>query len=121
MTTRKTKNLATLGPSSESLAVLCDMIDAGVNVFRLNFSHGDHDYHSKILATIHQAIAKTGKTVGILQDISGPKIRICSLPHPIELLPNDILLGSLIDIPIFTISGVPPVFEYKIGRLHPIP
>ena len=94
MTTKKTKILATVGPSCESVAILTDMIHGGVNVFRMNFSHGTHEYHTTILANIRQAILDSGKTVGILQDISGPKIRICDLPHPVEMLPNDTLIFS---------------------------
>lgn len=94
MTTRKTKILATVGPSSQTVKVLINMINAGVNVFRMNFSHGTHEYHTDVLKNIREAIESTKKTVGILQDISGPKIRICDLPHPMEVLPNDILVFS---------------------------
>ncbi len=91
---RKTKILATTGPSSESKKVLIEMIEAGVNVFRLNFSHNDYAFHEKVLKNIRQASSECGKMVGILQDISGPKIRICELPHPIELLKGDTLAFS---------------------------
>lgn len=94
MLTRKTKILATVGPASDTLSMLIHLIDAGVNVFRLNFSHGDHAYHMQTLLNIREAIAHTGKMVGILQDISGPKIRIGELPHPIELKEHETLIFS---------------------------
>ena len=52
---KKTKILATIGPASDSLEVLEGLIKAGVNVFRLNFSHGTHEYHSKTIAKIREA------------------------------------------------------------------
>ncbi len=86
---KRTKILATVGPSSQSVEVLCAMIRAGVNVFRLNFSHGTHEYHSEVLANIRDAMNQTGLIVGILQDISGPKIRIGSLSEDFHLHPHD--------------------------------
>lgn len=67
------------------------MIHAGVNVFRLNFSHGTHEYHSAVLKRIRTAIKKTGLITGILQDISGPKVRIGSLEEDFVLRVDDVL------------------------------
>jgi pyruvate kinase len=86
---KRTKILATVGPSSHSIEILSAMIEAGVNVFRLNFSHGTHEYHAEVLANIRTAIAQTKSIVGILQDISGPKIRIGSLVEDFHLQPHD--------------------------------
>ncbi|HEX5711330.1 MAG TPA: pyruvate kinase [Sulfuricurvum sp.] len=86
---KRTKILATVGPSSQSVDVLSRMIHAGVNVFRLNFSHGTHEYHSEILANIRNAMDQTGLMVGILQDISGPKIRIGALKEDFHLHSRD--------------------------------
>lgn len=88
---KRTKILATVGPSSESIEILTAMIHAGVNVFRLNFSHGTHEYHLGVLNTIRAAIKETGLRVGILQDISGPKIRIGILKTSFHLIPDDII------------------------------
>ena len=88
----KTKILATVGPSSNDYKTLSKMITSGVNVFRMNFSHGDHESHSKTLLNIRKAIKDSGKLIGILQDISGPKIRIGSLSHPIEVKENDTII-----------------------------
>ena len=91
---RKTKILATVGPSSSDYKTLLEMIRAGVNVFRLNFSHGDHASHSKTLENIRKAIKDSGKLIGILQDISGPKIRIGELSHPKEVRENETIIFS---------------------------
>lgn len=73
---RRTKILATLGPASENLAVLTDMINNGLNAVRCNFSHGSIEDHTKRVALIREAAQKTGKTIGILGDLQGPKIRV---------------------------------------------
>jgi pyruvate kinase len=72
---RKTKIVCTIGPASESLPVLKKLIQAGMNVARLNFSHGNHEEHAQRIQTIRQASAEMGKTVAILLDTKGPEIR----------------------------------------------
>jgi pyruvate kinase len=86
---KRTKILATVGPSSESEETLSALIKAGVNVFRLNFSHGSHEYHSTVLANIRTAMRNTGLIVGVLQDISGPKIRVGKLKEDFYLQKGD--------------------------------
>ncbi|MDR1036436.1 MAG: pyruvate kinase [Deltaproteobacteria bacterium] len=73
---RKTKIVATIGPSSSSPEVLGKMIDAGLNVARLNFSHGTHENHLEVIRTLRELSREKGREVGILQDLSGPKIRL---------------------------------------------
>jgi len=73
---RRTKILATVGPASESADVLAKLIRAGVDVFRLNFSHGTADNHAKVASRIRKQAAIAGRHVGILADLQGPKIRI---------------------------------------------
>jgi len=72
---RRTKIVATIGPSSADLAVLERLIHAGVNVFRLNMSHGDHGGHRKAYSLIREAARTAGIDVGVLADLCGPKIR----------------------------------------------
>lgn len=72
---RKTKIIATIGPASQNGKTIEQMIAVGVNVFRLNFSHGDHDDHKKSIDLIRAASAKKKIPVGIIQDLCGPKIR----------------------------------------------
>ncbi|MBN2896670.1 MAG: pyruvate kinase [Campylobacterales bacterium] len=86
---KRTKIVATVGPASDSPEQIEALIRAGVNVFRLNFSHGSYDYHAGVLAQIREAMARTGLVVGVLQDISGPKIRIGTLEHQFELEEGD--------------------------------
>ncbi|TGB04077.1 pyruvate kinase [Halobacillus salinus] len=76
---RKTKIVSTIGPASESVEKLTDLINAGMNVARLNFSHGDFDEHGARIKNIREAAAATGKTVAILLDTKGPEIRTGTL------------------------------------------
>ncbi|SFV53772.1 Pyruvate kinase [hydrothermal vent metagenome] len=73
---RKTKIVITVGPATSSLKMITNLIKKGVNVFRLNFSHGDYKTHKESIKTIRQASKLLKKEVAILQDISGPKVRI---------------------------------------------
>ena len=72
---RHTKIIATIGPASTDAAVIEGLITAGVNVFRLNFSHGSPEQHATVARTIRDVSASMRRTVAILQDLSGPKIR----------------------------------------------
>jgi pyruvate kinase len=90
-TSRRTKIVATLGPASSAPATLDGLIAAGVDVFRLNFSHGTHDIHAVTFRAVREAAARAGRHVAILQDLSGPKIRTGRLTGgtPIELKDGD--------------------------------
>ena len=83
--TRKAKIVATVGPASQSEAVLEQLILAGMNVARMNFSHGTHAEHSERIALIRKVAARLGVSVGILQDLQGPKIRVGVLSAPLQL------------------------------------
>lgn len=82
---RKAKIVATIGPASQDESVLTHLIQAGMNVARLNFSHGTHEYQAARIASIRSVAAKLGVSVGILQDLQGPKIRVGDLPVPLRL------------------------------------
>ena len=73
---RRTKILATLGPATDAPGVLAGLVRAGVNVVRLNFSHGTPEQHAARVAAVREAAAEQGREVGILADLQGPKIRI---------------------------------------------
>ncbi len=88
--TNQTKIIATIGPASWSPAVLRQLIDAGVNVFRLNFSHGTHEEHTAILSDIRALSREVDRHVAVLQDLSGPKMRL-------EPIPGDVVDCSLND------------------------
>jgi pyruvate kinase len=79
---RKTKIVCTLGPASAGPGVLERMIRAGMNVARLNFSHGDHASHAETMGRLRAAARETGRTVGVLQDLAGPKIRLGDIDGP---------------------------------------
>src|SRR5690625_207142 len=72
---RKTKIVCTIGPVSESVEKITELIDAGMNVARLNFSHGDFEEQGNRIKNIRAASKKLGKTVAILLDTKGPEIR----------------------------------------------
>jgi pyruvate kinase len=72
----KTKIVATIGPASESVSVLEQMIRAGMNVARLNFSHGDFEGHLRVIQRIRAAAKSVGRPVAIMADLSGPKMRV---------------------------------------------
>jgi pyruvate kinase len=73
---RRTKIVATIGPASRDPEVLVRMVDAGMDVARLNFSHGDHETHAATATLVREAAGRAGRPVAILQDLPGPKIRI---------------------------------------------
>ncbi len=86
----KTKIVCTIGPASESSAVMKQMIEAGMNVARLNFSHGDFAAHKKVIEDLRVASTSLGRRIAIMADLSGPKMRIGKIePEPVELRAGD--------------------------------
>ncbi len=77
---RKTKIIATLGPAVESYEAIRELVSAGMNVARLNFSHGTHDTHEKFFSWVRRASEDLEEPVAILQDIQGPRIRVGTFP-----------------------------------------
>jgi len=73
---RRTKIVCTIGPASASADVLDRLVAAGMDVARLNFSHGDHAWHAEVIQRIREGQARWGKPVAILQDLQGPKVRL---------------------------------------------
>ncbi|HHV22962.1 MAG TPA: pyruvate kinase [Propionibacterium sp.] len=83
---RKAKIVCTLGPSTQGVQRLTDLIEAGMNVARFNMSHGDHAEHERMLADLRRAAEHTGYPVGVLADLQGPKIRLGSFENgPVRL------------------------------------
>ena len=90
---RRTKIVATLGPATDDDQVFSDMINSGLNVVRLNFSHGTHEEQGARFERVRRLAQKCGKTVGILVDLQGPKIRIAKFKEgSIELALGDPLI-----------------------------
>lgn len=87
---RRTKIVATLGPATDDLKVLDEVIAAGVDVVRLNLSHGSHEEHAERAETIRNRCRASGRRVGVLADLQGPKIRIGSFKNgPVQLDEGD--------------------------------
>src|ERR1051325_6264601 len=85
----KTKIVATIGPASESPEMLERLIRAGLNVARLNFSHGEFSKHGEVVKRIRAAAKTTGRRVAIMADLPGPKMRLGKIePEPIHLAPG---------------------------------
>ena len=84
---RQTKIIATLGPSVASEDGVRSLIAAGMDVARLNFSHGDHDFHRQMLTWVRSAADELGRSVAVMQDVQGPKLRVGEFPDgAIELV-----------------------------------
>ncbi|NLI78146.1 MAG: pyruvate kinase [Candidatus Riflebacteria bacterium] len=87
--TKRTKIVATLGPSSSQTGIIRQLIQAGANVFRLNFSHGTHETHLATIAAVREAARLEQAHIGLLGDLCGPKIRVGTFPQgPVTLTPG---------------------------------
>ncbi len=95
----KTKIVCTIGPASESADMMEQMMSAGMNVARLNFSHGDFAGHANVIRNLRSAARATGRRVAIMADLSGPKMRIGRIEaEPIELDPGDSFILTTEDV-----------------------
>jgi len=103
---RTTKIICTLGPATESEAMLREMILAGTNVFRLNMSHGAHEWVRMIVPRIRQIANDLDMVVGILMDTQGPAIRTGDLPTKLNLKAGDVVE--------FTVRGAHSVEQYSV-------
>ncbi|MCX8093159.1 MAG: pyruvate kinase, partial [Candidatus Goldbacteria bacterium] len=86
---RKTKIIATIGPATSSYTSIYKLIKSGVDIFRLNFSHGDHAFFLNVILNIKKAREKLKRPIAIMQDLQGPKIRIGNLPHEFDVKRGD--------------------------------
>ncbi len=100
---RRTKIVATLGPTSTKPATLDALIQAGVDVFRINFSHGTHDTHAETFRLIREAVARAARPVAVLADLCGPKIRVGRFPGGPIFLNN----GEKIIVTVRPVPGEP--------------
>lgn len=117
---KRTRIVATLGPASCEQPVIEELIRNGVNVFRLNFSHGTHDSHLEYIRRIRTASEKTGIHVGILGDLCGPKIRVGKFADgPVELQKDAIFFLSENPEEPGTIDGVGTSYPYLTQDLKP--
>jgi pyruvate kinase len=111
---RRTKIIATLGPSTREPAVLDALIAAGVDLVRLNFSHGTQSDHAALFHLVREAAKRAGRHIGVLQDLSGPKIRTGALATdtPLILKAGDPFVIAIGDAP-----GVPGRVSTSYGEL----
>jgi pyruvate kinase len=105
----RTKIVGTLGPSSNTAEGIRALIDAGLDVARINFSHGTHEQHARTIATVRDVSEAAGRPVAILGDLQGPRIRIGVLPAPRELTPNDTVVLAPEDVA--TGDDIPITYE----------
>ncbi len=119
---RRAKIIATIGPSSNSIEKLEQLIMAGVNVARLNMSHGTHDAHSEVIKNIRQASKNTGYEIAILCDLQGPKIRVDKLPQNLELKAGEtwVIGPSEVkdDYPQYADCFIPTVYKKLVKDAH---
>src|SRR6185436_3891793 len=83
---RRAKIIATLGPASSTPGTVAALVESGLDVARLNLSHGEHADHARSIALVRQASSAAGRAVGILADLQGPKIRLGRFSHGSVLL-----------------------------------
>lgn len=96
---KKTKIVCTLGPTSSSAKVITDMVKAGMNVARLNFSHGDYQSHEQLIRNVRAASKKLNTPLAIIQDLHGPKIRVKNLKKPIDVkIGQTVVIGQDFDL-----------------------
>lgn len=116
---KKTKIVCTIGPASESLETLEKLLNAGMNVARLNFSHGDHEEHLARIKNIRQASENTGKLVGIMLDTKGPEIRTHNMKDGQVLIEK----GSSVRVSMTEVEGtkekISITYKELIDDVHP--
>jgi pyruvate kinase len=83
---RRTKIVATIGPASQSYDAIRQLLKAGVNIARLNLSHGTHEDHTMVFKRLREVAGEMGRPICILLDLQGPKIRIAKIPGDAILL-----------------------------------
>jgi len=112
---RRTKIIASLGPNTRDLNVMEQLIRSGVNVFRVNFSHENREFQGKIIDTVKEVRKKVGMSVAILQDLSGPKIRIGNFASEPVLLKD----GQKFTLTTRDIVGDENIVSVNYKTLHP--
>jgi pyruvate kinase len=116
---RKAKIVATIGPASQDEASIRELIQAGMNVARLNFSHGSHEEHQQVFERIRQAAHESGQAICILQDLQGPKIRTGRLPEAgVPLTPGEEIVLVTRVLPVLC-NAIPVDFPELPASVYP--
>ena len=111
---RRAKIVCTVGPVSSSEAMLRELMRLGMDVARLNFSHGTHQEHARVIERLRRAAAKQGRSICILQDLQGPKIRTGRLR---ERRPMALKTGSRVTITPRNVLGTPALIPTSFRGL----
>ncbi len=118
---RRTKIVCTIGPATSSEAMVDTLVESGMDVARLNFSHGTHEEHAERARLVRGAQERAGRPLALIADLQGPKLRVGQLTAPIELAPGDEVLisgegvGREGDLPI-----APPVISQMLRPGHEV-
>ena len=120
---RRTKIVCTIGPASRSPEALRQLLEAGMDVARLNFSHGSHDQHAEVIGHLRTIGQEMGRPVALLQDLSGPKVRVGNIaaPEGVTLTTGEEVTLTLDDAPgtegVINLP-VPEIFEAAVPATH---
>lgn len=119
---RRAKIVATLGPSSNTTEKIGELIKAGMNVARVNMSHGTHESHAQLIKNIRQASKNVGQEVAVLIDLQGPKIRVDKVDKPLELKPgSEWVIGQTKDLakyPEYKDCFIPTIYDKLVDDCH---
>ena len=118
---RRTKIVGTLGPGSSSTEAISQLVEAGMDAGRLNFSHGTHEDHARYARLVREAGERVGRPLALIGDLQGPKLRIGALVEPVELAPEEEIIvagngqGGPRDLPV-----MPPVLTEILRPGHEV-
>jgi pyruvate kinase len=119
---RRAKIIATIGPSTNSKEMLSKLIETGVNVCRINMSHGTYEAHAQVIKNIREASKESGYEVAILADLQGPKIRVDKLQEPLKLESgSEWVIGTSkdkSDYPEYAQMFIPTIYENLVADCH---
>lgn len=122
MAIRRAKIIATLGPSSNTVEVIEKMINAGMNVARVNMSHGTYEAHEQTIKNVRLASRNVGMEVAILLDLQGPKIRVDKLPEPLQLLDGSVWVIGPSHVkdqyPEYSTNFIPTIYKNLVKDAH---
>ena len=110
---RKTKIICTIGPASESKEMMSKLVENGMNIIRLNFSHGDYEEHGNRIKTLREIVKETGKNVAILLDTKGPEVRLGDFANKQE----DYKTGDIVTIVRENILGTHEKFHVQCPEI----
>ncbi|HUF51859.1 MAG TPA: pyruvate kinase [Longimicrobiales bacterium] len=113
----RTKIVATIGPATAELDKVHALAELGVDVVRLNFAHGTHELHGRVIQWVREASRDVGKPMAVLADLAGPKIRIGDLPAPIQLLDGKHVV--LAPEQAATSAEIPTTYAALASDVHP--